>query len=656
MIVPMKKICLVLQDFYRDEALKKLRDVGVIHLERRTMPVDNTSNAQIRKTKVEEAIGLLSDFKQPKKKKKAPEEDRNGRERRQKPIGLHRGRRATDIFGTEEEAPYSLDAVRAKARPYLPDVMLDIGKERKVLQERNISLSLEITRVAPWGNFNPEDIKGSALSGLPVFLYEITPEIFHALPEDTCYIKVKSDKTSIRLVVFHREIPGVTPFHLPEKSMSGLLEEAENNKVELENLTTRLRNFVDRRTALDKEMKIVEQDLDFEAAVASLEKMEDVPCELNPAHRSLSWVTGYVPLSDLDSVKKYAGENNWALSIKDPDETDELVPTKLKNNKFVSLLNPVTEFLGLLPGYHEVDISPFFLVFFSIFFGMIFGDAAYGTVLFLIAIAFIIKTKVEKKAIPQAFFLLLLLGLSNTAWGALTCTWFGLDIEHVPVFLKNISLAAISEAKTDPAIVTQNLQIFCFSLGLLHLSIAHISNFFRRIRSPRCLGDLGLIAMLAGMYNVVLLLIVSSETRPIPLLPVSLYLLAGGFILNFLFGYYRTSLKQSILASCQNIITVVLGIINVFSDIMSYIRLWAVGLAGAAIAGTANGLAGPMLGSFLVFAGIILFVFGHGMNMVLNVLSVLIHGVRLNTLEFSGHVGLNWSGRAYKPFAKREIN
>jgi V/A-type H+-transporting ATPase subunit I len=106
--------------------------------------------------------------------------------------------------------------------------------------------------------------------------------------------------------------------------------------------------------------------------------------------------------------------------------------------------------------------------------------------------------------------------------------------------------------------------------------------------------------------------------------------------------------------SLKNIISVILGIANVFSDIMSYIRLWAVGLAGGAIASTVNSMAGPMLGhlAFFIF-GIVLLVFGHGLNVVLNVLSVLVHGVRLNTLEFSGHVGLTWSGYAYKPFAQR---
>lgn len=76
-----------------------------------------------------------------------------------------------------------------------------------------------------------------------------------------------------------------------------------------------------------------------------------------------------------------------------------------------------------------------------------------------------------------------------------------------------------------------------------------------------------------------------------------------------------------------------LGVVNVFADIMSYIRLWAVGLAGGAISATVNEMAGPALGGFIIFAGVLLLLFGHGLNYIMNVLSVIVHGVRLNTLN-----------------------
>lgn len=158
--------------------------------------------------------------------------------------------------------------------------------------------------------------------------------------------------------------------------------------------------------------------------------------------------------------------------------------------------------------------------------------------------------------------------------------------------------------------------------------------------------------MLWGMFYVVLNLIIGnarfSFDAPIPIGFLSGYsfmhlvivLLVGGFVLNFIFANYEGSVKQSIFASLQNIISVLLGIVNVFSDIVSYIRLWAVGLAGAAIASTVNTMASPLLRTFILFVfGILLLVFGHGLNLILNALSVIVHGVRLNTLEFSGHLG-----------------
>jgi V/A-type H+-transporting ATPase subunit I len=195
--------------------------------------------------------------------------------------------------------------------------------------------------------------------------------------------------------------------------------------------------------------------------------------------------------------------------------------------------------------------------------------------------------------------------------------------------------------------------VFCFSLALLHLSIGHFI-VLTRTRDLKFLARLGLIGMLFGMYGVVLSQIASNEFRPIPLYMPCLYMLAGGFVLNFIFGSYEGSVIKSIMESVKNIISVILGITNVFSDIMSYLRLWAVGIAGASIAGIVISKSLPLIqdGSFLVIFGVLLFVVGTMLNLTLNVLAVLVHAVRLNTLEFSGAIGLTWSGFEYKPFSK----
>jgi len=262
------------------------------------------------------------------------------------------------------------------------------------------------------------------------------------------------------------------------------------------------------------------------------------------------------------------------------------------------------------------------------------------------------------------------LGLSTMLWGTLTCTWCGLPAEQLPGWLQALSIPVISNVYADKLwalpwtpegvglTTAQNLQIFCFSLALIQLSIAHIKEAVRHRASLKILGDIGSILQLVGIFYLVLSLVVNPEVftfslvlAGIPIGTVSIALIGVGFVMTFVFANYEGSIVKSILESLVNIVSVLLGVVNVFSDIVSYIRLWAVGLAGAAISATVNELAGPLFGNFLfMILAIVLLVFGHGLNMILNVLSVIVHGIRLNTLEFSSHLNMSWSGHKFKPF------
>ena len=650
MILPMKKVCLVVQDKHQDEALAKLRETGIVHLVMSKPAPEKFGSVMEHKTQTETAIGLIRQFKAPKKK---PLPQPGGWERR-KDNGPHRGRRAEDLMGVEEKEPYSADAASAPSRPELVRLMNGLAAERKALEDRIAFLSKEHTRVSAWGEFDPESIKALAAGGVTVFLYEISPELFKTLPKETAYIKIGADKASVRLLVFDKEIPDMPQFRMPEFSLSKIETELAGLESKLDALNERIKSFADRRPVLEKEMAEINSKITFELARAELEKIEGIPEE-----HSLSCISGYVPAEDMGKLKVAAAENSWAFFARDPGP-DDYVPTKLRNNRFASLINPLTGFLEVVPGYHESDISGWFLLFFTVYFGMIFGDAAYGAIVLIASIIGIFKTL--KKGVPAVLKLMFLLGLSNFAWGVLTCSWGGLPAEQLPLALQDLSLPLISNAtsaKSDflKGIVQQNLMILCFSLALLQLSIGHIIAIGKH-KSLKILAELGSMAMLVGMYGIILILIASNESRNlgdyIPMMPCA-YVLGVGFVFNFIFASYDGSVGRSILESCKNIISMILGIANVFSDIMSYIRLWAVGLAGAAIASTVNAMAGPMLGHFIMFIfGVALIVFGHGLNLVLNALSVLVHGVRLNTLEFSGHVGLTWAGFPYKPFSENK--
>jgi len=340
----------------------------------------------------------------------------------------------------------------------------------------------------------------------------------------------------------------------------------------------------------------------------------------------------------------------------------------------------LTDFLDVTPGYHEYDISSWFLLFFCVFFAMIFADTGYGAIIALAGLLLLAKAKKGKKSLPV---LVTLLGLCTAAWGVLTCSWFGIPAEKLPPVLVQISSRLFSQPKlvllgmapeAAKSLADKNQQVFCFVLALMQLSVAHITCTIAHRKSLKCLGDFGSLLQLWGTFYVVLSMVVADGVNYVfPLMddgnPVNVFgwmaphyfptaclgLLGFGFMLNFIFSNYEGSVGKSILESLKNIISVFLGIVNVFSDIVSYIRLWAVALAGAAISGTVNAMAGPMFGklTMMVF-GVILLVFGHGLNMILNLLSVIVHGVRLNTLEFSQHLGMAWSGTKYRPFADAE--
>ena len=406
--------------------------------------------------------------------------------------------------------------------------------------------------------------------------------------------------------------------------------------------------------------------------VEKLEELSKIEEELGESGQNrLSYFSGFVEAENLDKLKETARESAWGLFVEEPKQEDN-TPTKLKNNKFVSLIYPLTDFLGTVPGYFEYDISGWFLAFILLFFGIIFGDGGYGLFILAVVLVPIIKSLVKKQPISPVFLLIGLFGLSTVVWGTLTCTWFGLSPDQLPFWLKNLSVPVISNVYADKIwllpwtadgvglTTAQNLQIFCFSLALVQLSVAHIKCAIRNRKSLKILGDIGSILQLIGIYYLVLSFVVNASVFTFDLLlfglpigVVSIACIGLGFVLSFTFANYDGSVIKSLLTSMKNIVSVLLGVVNVFSDIVSYIRLWAVGLAGAAIATTVNELASPLLGNFLfMIIAIVLLVFGHGLNMILNVLSVIVHGIRLNTLEFSSHLDMSWSGRKFKPFSE----
>ena len=640
MIVPMKKVSLVVLNNERKDALTQLKKVGVVHLEQIDGSSEQLSLYKEASNNAVAANAILSDIKVAKKKS----------------------------FSSAVKT-LSNDEIIDKCKH-----IIDISDKKKKLLEEIASDAAEIERFANWGQVDIEDFAFLKEKGISFKMYEIPEDKYGLIDEKVTTICVNRIKKIVRFLLIDasEERPeGLPPeafeVPMPVLSTKDLAKRVEDNEAEISKIEEELKSETVYISQIQDFKSNLESDIQFETIYSGMGQ------ENSGKTTDLAWLTGYVPIDSFDKLKDCVTKNSWAMAASDPTEEDN-VPTKLKNNKFVSLIYPLTDFLGTVPGYHEYDISGWFLLFFCVFFGMIFGDGGYGLLVTVASLVLVLKSLFQKKSVSPLMGLLLLLGLSTVAWGTVTCTWFGLKPEQLPAWLTSLSITPISNAagsdyrlylpwNTEVGLTTgQNLQIFCFTLAFLQLSVAHLKGMARNRKSLKVLGEFGSLLQIWGMFYVVLSMVVSSALFPlglvvnnIPVGTIAIALVGGGFALSFIFSNYEGNIGASILESCKNIISVLLGVVNVFSDIVSYIRLWAVGLAGSAISNTVNEMAGPLLGHAITFiAFVALIAFGHGLNMVLNLLSVIVHGVRLNTLEFSTHLGMSWSGFKYNPFAEKE--
>ncbi len=633
MIVPMKKVSLIMLSGKREEALKKLRKLGLIHIE------------------MGESFGEEIDF-------------------------------LKGNLSLIQNAIFNIGKSSANQKDVPYNQALEIANEISALTEENkaalnevASLKTELERIKGWGEVEPESILALKQKGVNISLYEMPKNEYNTLSDDLTILPIQKNKQTVKFAVILKDetdkelIASLENYHFefPQFSNSEIEQKISDLSAKISQNQEKINAFSSNFNALKNAEKSLLKQIEFQTVKLGME--DEILSESNDNNLSVAYFKGYIEAEKLEILSAAAKENSWGLISEDPTEEDN-VPTKLKNNKFVSLIYPLTDFLGTVPGYFEYDISGWFLSFILIFFGIIFGDGGYGLLITAVAAVPVIKSLISKKTVSPVFLLVGLFGLSTILWGTLTCTWFGLSPEQLPAWLKALSVPVISNVYadkiwypfwmngTDGLTTAQNLQILCFTLALVQLTVAHIKGAARNIKSLKALGDIGSILQLIGIYYIVLSLVVNAKVfsfslvlGPVSVGTLAIALIAVGFVLSFVFSNYEGSIIKSILSSLTNIVSVLLGVVNVFSDIVSYIRLWAVGLAGAAISATVNELAGPLLGNFMfMILAIVLLVFGHGLNMILNVLSVIVHGIRLNTLEFSSHLDMSWSGHKFKPF------
>ena len=560
--------------------------------------------------------------------------------------------RIADLSSTElalhEYAPETPDAelLSDQAFENLYTQVRAVLDGRQALATQRAALVNQAENLRKWGSFDPADFDWLRQHGLDLHIYRLDKKSLAALSADgsTPFIRLTPVEKMETVALWGPLPEGISAdaFTVPDKGLAQVEQEI---------------------AALDQQMADGEALLrkaaaylpSFQAQTLKAQNAAAYSAVQNTAasEGALVWLTGYVPADNVDAFKAAATANRWAWAMDDPADDDELVPTKVRYNKVTRLMVPIFDILGVVPGYREYDISFWFLAFFALFFAMILGDAGYGVLLLIGAAALTLKTR----KLSDATMLLWVLSIATIIWGALTGTWFGLESAMEVPILRAVTvpiLANYPEYFGVEATVQQNaIMKFCFILGTVQLSLACVMSIKRKLteRNLSWIADLGWLIAICAIYFLALYLVIGEN---IPLAPVGACV-GVGFVLVVLFGGMAPgkSFSQGLKAGLADAFTVFLNTISAFGNVMSYIRLFAVGMASLAIAQSFNNMTAGFEGPLVIVAALIMIV-GHALNLVMGFLSVVVHGVRLNLLEFSGQLGMEWAGIAYEPFKKQD--
>ncbi len=521
-----------------------------------------------------------------------------------------------------------------------------VAEKRSALLAERSAATAEVDRLAAWGDFSPEHIKELKSDGLDFHFYRIGKNELEAISadENIKFIRL-ADVDKMAVVAVLGSLPmeiSALELAVPEKGLSELKACISDCDAKIAECDEELKKASVYENSFSRQMQKIQEEADYSSVDATAESDED-----------LVWISGYMPEADLERLAAFAKENGAAWAADDPAEDDDKVPTKVRYSKVSKIIKPLFDILGILPGYHEQDVSLWFLIFFTIFTAMIIGDAAYGFLFLIVAVVFTIKTK----KVSNAIFLVYVLSVATIIWGAITGTWFGSEAAMNVPFLRSLvipSFANYPEYFGVTASAQQNtIMKFSFTLGVIQIALGCLLSVRKKISEKNLsfIADIGWLFAACAMYMLSLFLVIGQK---IDVKPVFIVIIAA-FVIVVLFGGMEPgkSFGQGLKAGLGNAFTVFLDTISCFGNVMSYIRLFAVGMASLAIAQSFNGIAENFKGPWFVLA-IVVLIIGHGLNLIMGLLSVVVHGVRLNVLEFSGQAGLEWTGIAYEPFKKND--
>lgn len=608
MVTKMTKYSFILLSEQTEGFLNSLQELGVVDISRSLKPIDEQSSGMLAEAdRAKKALSILAACK----------------------------------AGSEKDFKFDgcpVDAV-LETQDRIAEISAEIAAAKKEIAVRQ-----------PWGSFRSEDIHKLESQGLKLRFYNCMKKKFDPSWAEIRPLEVISETES--KVFFVTVSPAEEEYSFPIEAVpapEGSVNEAEEKLSLLQSKLEKEQQLLANLKSCSDEIRKAYNDslsrLDLYFAEAATEKAVD---------NYLTVLTGFAPTSDdkrlcasFDSMDIYYS-HEAATKEDNP-------PVKLKNNWFAKNFEVLTGMYGV-PAYDEFDPTPVLGPFFMLFFAMCMGDAGYGILLMLIAL--VLRLKMKDSSLGKMHRLIAFLGGMTFVVGIFLGTFFGMSIleaSWAPAWLKGLCIDGwFPDAKIAGFPVQMVLAV---AIGVLHICLAMVIktiNFTKRFGFKKTVATWGWTTLIVGGLVVVSL----GMTEVLSAEAFKWTIIALAVVSGLAIYVFNTPGRNPLLNigsglwDTYNMVTGLLG------DVLSYIRLYALGLAGGML-GNAFNIMGTMIldipvpGVNWVFC-IIILIFGHVLNLAMSCLGAFVHPLRLTFVEYFKNSGYEGSGAKYNPLTKKK--
>ena len=616
MISKMNKLSFLIYHKEYEMFLEKLRELGVVHVEKR-QGAEMDANLQAFMQKRTAYQSLL------------------------KSMTLA----AASFEGTATVTPSSLT---------IEQVVDSYESQQEHIQALNMQLPVldkEIDAMEVWGEFDWKVIEQLKANGWQMQFYCCPDKAFEEAWVDEYNATVINRKGGQCYFVTVNQMPielEAEVVRLPKQRLSELVRELEELKAEIKKANDALDQFcISNTPVVESALEALESDINLmEVEQLGGERMAD---------GAIVMMEGWVPVENDAEVRKMLDESGVYYEIR-PAEKEDNAPIKLKNNAINRLFEVLTKMYGM-PDYGEFDPTPLFAPFYALFFGMCVGDAGYG--LLLIVLGLFLKKKLSK-SMAGLMNLLITLGAATTIVGAVFNTFFGVTLTDLdlPAWMNSLIILG----KWDGTSYDKTM-VIALLVGMFHICFAMVVKAIgttARYGFKNSLSAWGWLLLVGGSVTVATLNylgVVDMETSKMAYIGIGGVSAIGIYLLNDM----RRNIFVNVGAGLWDTYNMATGLMG---DLLSYLRLYALGLAGGMLGGVFNTLGMQLrdtMGDFLFgvpgwicFA--LIFVAGHGLNIALSCLSGYVHSIRLTFVEYFKNSGYDGKGVEYKPFSSKKKN